>query len=131
MAHVEQAGGGPAPGFARHPNHSVRLEPGRSVIVRFAGAVIARTTRAIALEESGYRLRHYIPRQDIAADALVALDHRSYCPFKGEARYWTVAANGKSAEKAAWAYDAPYDECAALAGHVAFYDEAMDSVETG
>lgn len=129
MEPLQSATRGPAPGFVKHPGHEVRLEHDRRVAVRFGGRVIAESDRAIALRESDYPVRYYIPRGDVADDVLTATEHESYCPFKGRARYWTVAVDGKSAENAAWAYDEPYDECAALAGHIAFYDEKMDGVD--
>ena len=131
MQDVATEGAGPAPGFQNHPDHEVRLEPGRSVIVTFGDEVVARSDRAIALYESRYPVRYYIPISDVADGVLTETDHSTYCPFKGTARYWSLKAGNASGENLVWGYDTPYDECAPLVGHVAFYDEKMDRVEAG
>jgi hypothetical protein len=51
--------------------------------------------------------------------------------WKGVARYLDVIAGGKTALRAAWAYDRPTPRFAALAGHVAFYAGLMDGVWVG
>ena len=116
----------PAPGFATHPGYTVVLEPaGKRVTIRFGGETIADSTNAIALYEASYPPRYYIPKADIRMDLLAAVDHQTYCPFKGDARYWTLRAGGEVLENAAWAYDFPFDEAAGLLGHIGFYAEKM------
>jgi uncharacterized protein (DUF427 family) len=51
------------------------------------------------------------------------------CPHKGTARYWTIKAGGRSLDNAVWAYDAPLDAVADIAGRVAFYPSRVDSIE--
>lgn len=123
---------GPAPGFVSHPNHRVELSaPDQSVEVTLSGAVIARTSGAIRLDESRYPARYYIPQADIDMTALTPVDHATHCPFKGDARYWTVSAGGETVENGAWAYDDPFDECAPLKGYIAFYGEKFVQTVTG
>lgn len=117
----------PAPGFSEHPGHRVELsEADHAVEVSLAGEIIADTRRAILLQEDGYPGRYYLPKADVDMQKLSASTHTTQCPFKGGARYWNVAAGDSVAENGAWGYDSPYDECAALAGYVAFYGERFD-----
>jgi uncharacterized protein (DUF427 family) len=51
--------------------------------------------------------------------------HRTTCPFNRDASYWTLSANGTRDENAVWGYETPYDEVAAIAGHVAFYPDRV------
>ncbi len=44
------------------------------------------------------------------------------CPYKGEARYWTVG----GVDEAALSYDYPRPEATGIAGHVAFDPERVD-----
>ena len=49
-------------------------------------------------------------------DLLEPTDHSTRCPFKGEARYWSVRAGGQVAENAAWGYPDPLEDAPPLAG---------------
>ncbi|HTZ38292.1 MAG TPA: DUF427 domain-containing protein [Stellaceae bacterium] len=120
----------PAPGWARKPEHRVDLHPdSRRIRVTFAGAVIADSSATLRCEETGHGPVHYIPAKDMRLDLLSKTEHTSYCPFKGNASYWTVKVDGKSSENAVWGYETPYDETASLAGHYAFYGNRVDSIE--
>lgn len=122
----------PAPGFLNHPDHKVEISaPDFAVQVLLDGDVIAQTHRAVRLDEGNYPPRYYLPAQDVAMDRLSATDHTSHCPFKGDARYWTVITAERKVENGAWAYDAPFDECLALKGRIAFYSETIDVVPAG
>ncbi len=123
-------GANPAPGFKSHPNHTITLSDGTArVRLIHKGTVIADTQNAIILKEGTYPERHYIPKADIAMDRLTATDRSTHCPFKGDARYWSVTVDGETVDNVAWAYDAPFDEMARLADHIAFDTDRLDSVE--
>jgi uncharacterized protein (DUF427 family) len=122
----------PAPGYAEKPEHRVDLVPEtRQVRVTFGGAVIAYSRAAVRVEETGHGPVHYVPEKDVRMDLLQPTAHKTYCPFKGDCSYWTIAVDGaaKQAENAVWAYRAPYDEASGLAGHYAFYKSRVDSIE--
>jgi len=92
----------PAPGFTRKPDHAVAFRPaGRRVTVRIGGAVIAETERATLCEETGHGPVYYVPMADTRADLFRPTATRSYCPFKGEASYWSITAGGADARDAA------------------------------
>lgn len=119
----------PAPGFAKHPGHRVELSPADHIVrVSFGGTTLAETTRAIRVDESNYPPRCYIPQADINMAALSQTDRSTHCPFKGDASYWTVTAGGQTAVNAAWGYEAPFDECAAIAGFICFDDTQVTVV---
>jgi uncharacterized protein (DUF427 family) len=120
----------PAPGYATKPDHRVDLLPeARRVRVTFAGAVIADSSAALRVEETGHGPVHYVPEKDVRTELLHATEHKSYCPFKGDCSYWTIDAGGRRAENAVWGYRTPYDEASGLAGHYAFYGSRVDSIE--
>ncbi|MBV8119502.1 MAG: DUF427 domain-containing protein [Alphaproteobacteria bacterium] len=123
----------PAPGFESHPDHRVDLMPeGRRVQVVFGGVVIADSTTALRVEETGHAPVHYVPEEDVRLDLMHRTDHHSRCPYKGEASYWTVevpdGSGARRSENAVWAYPEPYDEVAGIAGHYAFYPNRVDSI---
>lgn len=109
------------------PDHPITVTPSDAhIVVRAGGRVIADTRRALALQEASYPLVYYIPREDADMDALERTDHASYCPYKGEASYYSV--RGGSAN-AVWSYEAPYDAVAEIRDHLAFYPDRVDGIE--
>jgi uncharacterized protein (DUF427 family) len=112
------------------PDHPITIarNAGR-VRVSFAGKVIADTTQALTLNEVGHRPVHYIPRADTDMSALQASAHRTYCPYKGDASYFTIHAGGRSADNAVWSYEQPFPAMAAIKDHLAFYASRVDKIE--
>jgi uncharacterized protein (DUF427 family) len=95
--------------------------------VRINGEVVAETDNALTLQESTYPAVQYIPRSDVVQTVLTSSDTTTYCPFKGDASYYTVTtAAGDTVEDAIWTYEQPYPAVADIAGHVAFYADKAD-----
>lgn len=98
----------------------------RSVRAMLAGEAVADSKRVMLLLESGYPPVYYFPIEDVRANLLEESEHRTTCPYKGEARYWTVAVGDRREENAAWGYPRPLPGTPDLSGYVAFSWEAMD-----
>ena len=113
------------------PDHPITIAPtGRHVVVRAGGQVIAETDQALTLEEANYGPVQYVPLADVDATVLRSTDHGTYCPYKGEASYYTVATPAGELENVIWTYEEPYDAVSEIAGHVAFYTDRVElSVE--
>ena len=92
----------------------------------FEGATVVDTTRAKLLHESGHLPVYYVPDEDVRRDLLVPSEKRTRCPHKGEARYWSLRCGDRTAEDAAWFYPEQIGPASFLAGHVAFYWNAID-----
>jgi uncharacterized protein (DUF427 family) len=91
------------PGYKKHPDHRIGTSrTGERVRVTFNGEVIADTRDAIRLEESDYPAVYYVPRQDTKMEHLTRTTHRTYCPFKGDASYFTLSSGGRTEENAVW-----------------------------
>lgn len=99
------------------------------VRVLVAGAIVAESDRALTLLEPPRAPTHFIPLDDVARDLLAPSARTGACPVKGEARYFSVTAHGRTARDAAWTYPEPGEAIAALAGHVAFDPAKVDAVE--
>jgi uncharacterized protein (DUF427 family) len=110
------------------PDHPITVEPAASrVVVRSGGKVIAETTAALTLREADYPPVLYIPLADVAPDTLRPTDTQTYCPYKGDASYYTLAtADGGEITDAVWTYEKPYDAVGVIAGHVAFYPQHVE-----
>jgi uncharacterized protein (DUF427 family) len=112
--------------------HPITISPtGARVVVRVNGDVVADTHDALQLQESTYLAVQYIPFNDVVQDLLTRTDTSTYCPFKGDAGYYSVTTPaGGTVDDVIWTYEQPYPAVAAIAGHVAFYpDKAEISVE--
>lgn len=89
-------------------------------VVRAGGAVLGETSRALELIEGDLPPVIYFPREDIGMAFLDVTDHRTTCPHKGEASYFSIMSKSRTYENAAWSYEAPKDVVAAIKGHLAF-----------
>jgi uncharacterized protein (DUF427 family) len=111
-------------------NHPIRIEPNRGrVRVRLGGVVVADTTRALALFEASYPRVQYVPREDVDMTLLARTSHRSHCPYKGDANYYTIKTAERTAENAVWTYENPKSDVASIAGYLAFYPSRVDGIE--
>jgi uncharacterized protein (DUF427 family) len=108
--------------------HPITIRPtGARVTVRVGGAVVAETDSALSLAESSYPVVQYIPLGDIDQALLERTTTQTYCPYKGDASYYTVKVPGGSAETdVIWTYEHPYPSVAEIAGHVAFYPDRAE-----
>jgi uncharacterized protein (DUF427 family) len=102
----------------------------QAVEVRLGGALVARTVQALRVLETHHAPTYYLPPDDVRA-TLRAAGGRSFCEWKGVARYFDVIAGTAVAERAAWCYDTPSPAFAPLAGFIAFYAGLMDKCLVG
>jgi uncharacterized protein (DUF427 family) len=108
------------------------LEPwAERVRIEFAGMPLVDTTKALRLLETSHPPTYYVPAADIHMDALRPAPGSSLCEWKGQAAYFDVVSPERVAARAAWAYPDPFDDFAAVAGHLAFYCAAMDACWVG
>lgn len=90
--------------------------------VTAGGKVVADTVNALTLQEANYPPVQYVPLADVDPALISATDHQTYCPYKGEASYWSLP----ESENSVWGYQDPYDAVAEIKGHVAFYPDKAD-----
>jgi len=111
------------------PDHPITIEPtpGR-VVVGVNGLIIADTTAALTLQESTYPAVQYIPLADVKPELLQRTETSTYCPFKGDASYYTLTLPDGDLTDVIWTYEQPYDAVAGIAGHVAFYTDRVEMV---
>ena len=97
--------------------HPITIEPTKGrVQVRVNGELVADTTGALALQEATLPAVQYIPIGDVAQEKLTRSDTSTYCPFKGDASYFSVrSAAGDTVEDVIWTYEQPYPAVAAIA----------------
>jgi uncharacterized protein (DUF427 family) len=110
------------------PDHPITIEAtGARVVVRAAGQVVADSTNALTLQEANYPAVQYVPLADVDRSLLRPTSTSTYCPYKGDCSYYTIARSGTDdLVDAVWSYSAPYPAVAAIAGHVAFYTDRVE-----
>jgi uncharacterized protein (DUF427 family) len=111
------------------PDHPITVTPNPAhVVVTVAGKVVADTSRALTLQESTYPAVQYIPIEDVDTSLLERTDTATYCPYKGDASYYSIPVGGDRSVDAIWVYETPYDAVAEIKDHVAFYPDRVDSI---
>jgi uncharacterized protein (DUF427 family) len=112
------------------PDHPITIErnPNR-VVISVAGHIIADTRDALTLREANYPATLYVPRKDADMALLERTAHASYCPYKGDASYFSIPAGGERSVNAIWTYELPYEAVASIKDHLAFYTDRVDSIE--
>jgi uncharacterized protein (DUF427 family) len=112
------------------PDHPITLTENLSrIVVKVGGKVIADTRGAVTLREANYPPVYYIPLDDVALSQLVRTDHKTHCPYKGDASYYSIPAGGERSKNAVWRYENPYPAVIQIKDHVAFYPDRVDSIE--
>jgi len=111
------------------PDHPITIEPlGRHVAVVVAGQTVAASDSALILREASYPPVIYIPRRDARMDLLERSNHASFCPYKGDASYFSIPAGGSRSINAVWSYEAPFPAVRGIQEYLAFYPERVDSI---
>ena len=112
------------------PDHPIAISPtGNTVRVTVAGRIVAQSTRALRLEEKGHPPVYYLPRNDAEMLFLVRTTHNTYCPYKGDAAYYSIPIGGTRSDNAVWTYEEPYEAVASIKEHLAFFPTGVDAVE--
>ena len=85
-------------------------------IATWNGTVIAESDDTVVVEGN-----HYFPRNAVKDELLIESAHTSVCPWKGTASYYSLRADGRTSENAAWYYPQPKDAAAEIRDRIAFW----------
>jgi len=111
------------------PVHPISIEANPSrVVVKVRGQVIADTSDALTLYEAFHPAVQYIPRRDVNMAALTRSEHTTYCPYKGDASYYSIPAGGDRSLNAVWTYETPFEAMMQIKDYVAFYPDRVDEI---
>jgi len=111
------------------PDHPISIEANPSrVVVKVGGQVIADTREALTLREASYPAVQYIPRRDVNMATLTRSEHTTFCPYKGNASYYSIPAGGDRSLNAVWTYENPFEAMARIENYVAFYRDRVDEI---
>jgi uncharacterized protein (DUF427 family) len=71
----------------------------------------------------------YIPREDADMSVFARTSHTTHCPYKGDASYYSLEVDGRTAENGVWTYEAAYPSVASIKDHLAFYPSRVERIE--
>ena len=80
--------------------------------------VIAESQKTILLEGN-----HYFPPESLVQEYFSFSNHKSTCPWKGQASYKSLRINGEMLADAAWFYPDPKPEANEIKGYIAFWTD--------
>jgi uncharacterized protein (DUF427 family) len=108
------------------PDHPITITTNpKRVRVTIGDTVIAETAHALTLKEAKYPAVQYVPREDAKMELLQRTDRVTHCPYKGDANYFSIRADGKVIENSIWTYETPFPAMTQIAGHLAFYPDKV------
>jgi uncharacterized protein (DUF427 family) len=108
------------------PDHPIAITANpKRIRVLADGVVIADTQKALTLKEASYPAVQYLPREDAHMELLQRTDRVTHCPYKGDASYFSINANGKTLDNAIWTYETPFPAMAEISGYLAFYPDKV------
>lgn len=84
------------------------------------GVELARSDRTMTIENS-----IYFPPETVRTDLLEESSFRTRCPWKGEARYFSVRLGDVTVDDVAWSYPAPRRRAARIKHWVAFWKDVV------
>ncbi len=111
------------------PDHPITIEPNTTrVRVTFNGRIVADSRRALRLKEASYPAVFYIPREDADQALIEKTATSTHCPYKGDASYYSIKTDDKTAADAIWSYETPFPAMKEITGYLAFYPKRVDSI---
>ena len=111
-------------------DHPITIErsAGR-VRVAVGDGVVAESERVLILHEQGYEPVYYFPPKDVNFALLEPTEHTTYCPYKGDAGFYSISTGGERSVNAAWQYGDAFPAVGEISGYVAFYPSRVDSID--
>lgn len=108
----------------------IRIRPADGIwVVRAGGAVLGETSHALELDEDGHAPVIYFPRDDIAMAFLEPSEKSTTCPWKGDARYFSIVTKSTTIPDTVWSYETPKDDVSEVEGYLAFHTGEQVTVE--
>jgi len=109
-------------GHAADSYHRIDIrQTSRNLVVRHHDRVVADSKRPLALYESGFAPRWYVPRADIDESSLTLVEHETFCPYKGICSYYDIG----DGRLGAWSYREPFSEVGRIFGLVSFEPDIL------
>jgi uncharacterized protein (DUF427 family) len=93
---------------------NVTLEP--PMKATWNGVTLAESDDTVVVEGN-----HYFPENSLKREYVSFSNHRTSCPWKGQAYYYSLFVNGEMNPDAVWYYPEPSEAASQIKGRVAFW----------
>jgi uncharacterized protein (DUF427 family) len=111
----------------RDPYTRVDILPSsRHIRIEVEGVTVAESSKPTLLFETKLPVRYYLPKTHVRMDLLQPSESVSYCPYKGQAEYWSLRVDDTVHADLAWSYRTPLPESQRIAGLISFYTDKVD-----
>ncbi len=105
-----------------------RVEPvTRELRVEHGGRVLGESRRGLRVIETSSPPVYYLPPADVELALLCASETRTFCEWKGVARYWSLCGGELAVPDLAWSYPAPDPGFESLRDYLAFSAARVDA----
>lgn len=95
--------------------------------VEHAGVAIADTRRGLRVIETASPPVYYFPPAGVRRDRLEPSETRTFCEWKGVARYWSLRTDSATVRDVAWSYPEPDPGFEAIRDWIAFFASRVDA----
>lgn len=115
-------------GHPKDPYKRIEILPStRHIRIEVDGVVVAQSDHNMFLYETMLRTRYYLPITAVRDMSMLRKsDTTTFCPYKGQASYYSLTVGDKTIPDAVWYYTYPTHESAAIQGRLCFYNEKVD-----
>ena len=106
------------------PDHPIDLQDAATPMRAACGErAIALSAHAMVMSEKGQDDVVYFPRESVDFSVLERSATSTWCPYKGEASYFSLRATdgAPAVQDVAWSYEDPLPAMTRIRGHLAFY----------
>lgn len=109
-----------------YPRPPALVPDRRHVTISWQGQSVVESSSSMRVLETASPPTFYFAPETVNTSLLRPAKGSSFCEWKGEASYWTLAIPGHTLERVGWSYPSPTPPFAAIAGWIAFYPQQLD-----
>ena len=109
-----------------YPRPPALVPDRRHVTISWQGQSVVESSSSMRVLETASPPSFYFAPETVNTGLLRPARGSSFCEWKGEASYWTLAIPGQTLERVGWSYPSPTPAFAAIAGWIAFYPQQLD-----
>ena len=109
-----------------NPKHKIKLKTLTTTIqIVWKKTIVAKSQNCIEMLENKHAPIIYFPMNDIYDEFFIPSSQATYCPYKGDAAYWSLRSKTEEAANAVWSYPTPVHALLPIMHHRAFYLDSM------
>ena len=113
-------------------HYGIEIEPLKGQVSAWRnGKLLASSTRAKVMYETRLPAAIYFPREDLEVCECMPTDLKTFCPFKGTAKFLDATIGGETLKHAVWSYTTALPDAAEVADHVAFMPGIVTDFDLG